>query len=90
VNVGAADPQVVATGEDGLLEIDSEMFAWVQVTVNPAAFEVIPTGLVMTILPDPVVLSEAAVTVAEVTAMVPAVVNVSVLAGPLPPGRLQW
>lgn len=90
VIVGAADPQAVATGEDGELETDSDMFATVQVTVNPAKFEVTASGLVMTILPDPDVLSEAAVTVREVTARVPAPVNVSVWVGPLPPGRLQW
>jgi hypothetical protein len=66
------------------------VLALVQVTENGAAAEVASVGLVMTIVADPLAGSVAGVYVAEATALVPGLPNVSVWAAALPLGSFQW
>ncbi len=90
VNTGGVEPHVTVSGEAGELVIGTVMVGWAQVTENLAAFEDAAVGLVMTMIPDPVALSEGAVTAAEATGRLPALAKSSVSVGPFPAGSSQW
>lgn len=62
---------------------------WVQETEKVAVFEDAAAGLSTTRVPDAVLVSEAAVTVAGTACSVPGVLKVSDLVGPLPVGSSQ-